>query len=178
MTAPAPELHRPLALGQIPPGGLAREIVATPAECTAVARRLMIPGVAALSCDFRLTPAGDGTVLAQGRLTARVTRECVITLELFDAEIAELFRVRFVPELQLAELQLAEVEDDLLDLEGDDEIGYAGSHINLGEAAVEQLALALDPYPRMPGATLEEGDEAEESTASPFSALARRAPRG
>ena len=41
--------------------------------------------------------------------------------------------------------------------------------IDLGEAAAEQLALALDPYPRAPGAVLEMEEEPE---AAPFAALA------
>lgn len=172
--APIPELHRPLALGQIPAGGLEREVVATPAECAAVAARLLIPGVIALSCRFRLAPAGGGVVVAEGDLAAKVSRECVVTLEAFDMDVAEHFRVRFVPEAELSDDDI-----DALDLGADDEIGYSGSHIDLGEAAVEQLALALDPYPRMPGAALDEAeDAAAKQAASPFAALARRAQRG
>ncbi len=41
--------------------------------------------------------------------------------------------------------------------------------IDLGEALAEQLALALDPYPRKPGAKLP--SEASDDGANPFSAL-------
>ena len=48
---------------------------------------------------------------------------------------------------------------------------------------MEQLALALDPYPRMAGATLpaatQDGmDSGEGAVESPFAALARRARQG
>jgi len=162
-----PELSRPVPLAQIG-AGTEREVVATPAECEAVAARLLIPAVSALSCRFHLTPAPGGAVVAEGQLRSRVTRECVVTLELFEAPIEEAFRLRFVPEEDLS-------DDDLLDVEADDEVAYHGTLIDLGETAVEQLALALDPYPRMPGAELDMPDDgADEAAESPFAALARR----
>jgi hypothetical protein len=45
-----------------------------------------------------------------------------------------------------------------------------GAVADLGEALAEQLALALDPYPRAPDAALP--PEAEEAPASPFARLA------
>lgn len=169
----APELHRPVPLTQIG-AGTEREVVASEAECAAVAVRLQIPAIAALSCRFRLTPETGGAILGEGRLAALLTRDCVVTLEPFEAEVAEAFRVRFVPAAQLAD-----VDDDApIDLDADDEVPYDGGLIDLGEAAVEQLALALDPYPRSPGAVLEgvpeEDGAASPFAASPFAALARR----
>ena len=172
--SPHTELQRPVSLAQICAPGTAREVIATAEECEAVAARLLIPAVATLSCRFQLTLAQEGMVLAQGALVARITQICVVTLEPFDAELREDFRIRFVPAGQLNDS-----EDDLLDLDSDDEVPYQGIHIDLGEATVVQLALALDPYPRQPGAVLPaatEDDDAGQS--SPFAALARRARQG
>ncbi|MGI4747246.1 MAG: DUF177 domain-containing protein, partial [Janthinobacterium lividum] len=80
-------------------------------------------------------------------LAARLTRTCVVTLEEFPVVVAEQFMVRFVP-AEPGDEQ-ADVE---LDLDADDDVPYDGTTIDLGEAAIEQLALALDPYPRKPGA--------------------------
>ena len=171
MTAPVPEMQRLVAIGQIGPAGLEREVTATPAECAAIALRLQIPAVAALVCRFRLMPMGDGVVAAEGHLVARVTQECIVTTDPFEADVEEAFRVRFVPEDRFVEPD----EDDLLDLGADDELPYPGHQIDLGDAAVEQLALALDPYPRKPGAELPDpADNEEASPTSPFAALARR----
>lgn len=54
--------------------------------------------------------------------------------------------------------------------ESDDEIPFEGNQIDLGEAAAEQLGLALDPYPRMPGAELPEAEADVEL--HPFARLA------
>ncbi len=169
---PHAELPHPVSLAQIGTPGMAREVVATAAECAAIAARLLIPAVGALSCRFQLTLAQGGMVVAQGTLLARVTQICVVTLEPFEADLHEDFRIRFVPADEIGD-----PADDLLELDADDEVPYHGIHIDLGEAAVEQLALALDPYPRIPGAELPAVD-GPDAAVSPFAALARRARQG
>ncbi len=161
-----------------------QEIVveADAAECVALAKRLGVPAVHALRCRFRLSGVdGQGRVSADGLLTATLTRVCVASLEEFDTELVEAFRVRFVP----ADLD-GEAEDSL-DPDADDDIPYEGTQIDLGEAAVEQAALAMEPYPRKPGVSLpgvEAVDAAPAGTddpdgqerPNPFAVLAKRTP--
>ena len=157
-----PEFSRPFAVDRLALSGLEQAVVADAQECRALAARLGVPAVLALSCRFRLTPGAARTVLAEGRLEARVVRECVLTLDEFETAVAEVFRVRFVPEEAL-------LEDD--DPDSEDQIALTGGVVDLGEAAAEQLALALDPYPRKPGSP---GPEEEPGAApSAFAALAR-----
>ncbi len=163
---PRPELYRPLAVDRVGPGGLAVEVRADDAECRALAARMDIPAVESFLCRFSLSALPGGIVLAEGDLQARVVRICVLTLDSFETVTEERFRLRFVP---------AGRESDDDDPEADDEIAYPGAAIDLGEAAAEQLALALDPYPRKPDATLPA--EVESAADSPFAALARRQPR-
>lgn len=122
-------------------------VVATPAECAALARRFGLPSIASLACRFRLAPSTKGAVHAEGELDALVAQVCVVTGEVFDATLRERFAVRFVP---------AGTENPEPDLEDDDEIPCEGGMMDLGEAAAEQLALALDPYPRAPGVPRED----------------------
>jgi len=140
-----PELHRPLPVARIGADGLNRVVEASPTECAALAARLGVPAVLGLTCRFDLKPGRDGVVAARGRLNARVVQNCVVTLDDFETTVAEDFTVRFLPEADQAEE---------LDLEADDEIPIRDGVIDLGEAAAEQLALAIDPYPRCPGAKL------------------------
>jgi uncharacterized protein YutE (UPF0331/DUF86 family) len=55
-----------------------------------------------------------------------------------------------------------------------DTVFYSGGAIDLGEAAAETLALALDPFPRSPAAAaaLKEAGVLSEEEAGPFGALA------
>ena len=164
-----PEFHRPLAVAAIGAGGLTREVVADAGDCAALATRLLLPAVAAVSCRFQLSREGrDGEiVVAAGRLLARVAQVCVISLDQFESEVDEAFRVRFVPD---------GTQDEDGDPESVDELPYAGASIDLGEAAAEQLALALDAYPRKPGAALPE-EEPATAAIHPFAALAGRRPQ-
>ncbi len=163
---PRPELYRPLAVDRVGPGGLEVEVRASEAECQALAARTAIPSVRELVCRFSLSAAPGGVLLAQAELRALVVRACVVTLDAFETVTEERFRLRFVP---------AGRQTDEDDPESDDEIAYHGGTIDLGEAAAEQLALALDPYPRKPDAVLPEADQT--GAESPFAALARRQSR-
>jgi uncharacterized metal-binding protein YceD (DUF177 family) len=154
-----PELSRPLAAERVGATPFSVHVEASTAECHALAARMRIPAVLALSCDFRLRREQGETIHAEGRLSARVVRVCVVTLDEFETEITEAFTIRFVPD---------GAESEEIDPEAEDEIPYAGKLIDLGEAAAEQLALTLDPYPRRPDATL---PESEAPAPSPFAAL-------
>jgi uncharacterized metal-binding protein YceD (DUF177 family) len=157
-----PELHRPLMLDRIGPNGLDITVDATPEECAALSRRMHLPAVQSLSCSFHLTRESDTVILVRGTLRAHITQSCIVSLEDFDAAVEDAFQVRFVPAGQ---------ESEEIDFDADDEIPYEGKEIDLGEAAAEQLALALDPYPRHPDAELPEVEGGAD--AHPFAALRR-----
>jgi uncharacterized metal-binding protein YceD (DUF177 family) len=163
MSDPAPEFSRRVTLDQI--GGVPseREIAATEAECAALAARFDLPALRSLQVRFRLRRDDGARVVAEGRLRAALVRTCVVSLEPFEVAVDETFRVAFVPEGD---------ESEVFDPQADDEIPYAGGAIDLGEAAAEQLALTLDPYPHKPGVALPE--DATSGRESPFAVLARR----
>ncbi len=162
-----PELHRPVALDRIGPQGMTVEVQAKPDELPAIAARLRVLELASLHCAFKLRRVGAATVEAQGVLRAEVTEACVVSLDPFSHDVQERFTVHFVP---------SGTEDDNPDPEAVDQIPYSAGAADLGEAAVEQLALALDPFPRKPGAVLP--DEATAETPNPFAALLTRRPSG
>lgn len=162
-----PELHRPLRWGLVGPSGRQERIVATAAECAALARRFGIPGIAAFEAVLSLSPDRDGAIRAEGRIEAAVTQSCVVSLEPVEQRVSAPVVLRFLP-------PGAEPDEDP---ESPDEIETDGDMLDLGEAVAEQLALALDPYPRHPDAALPpEATEApapEPPRPSPFAALAR-----
>lgn len=157
-----PEFSRMVVLDRIAARGADHTVEASPAELAALAERMVIPAVLSLRCTFHLTRERHDTILARGSLHARVTQTCVVSLEDFDTDVHEVFQIRFVP---------AGEESDDDDPDADDEIPYEGNAIDLGEAAAEQLALALDPYPRMPGVELPEEEPEPDVRPNPFAAL-------
>ncbi len=164
---PPPEFARPLPLYRLGQEESEHTIEANATECAAIAVRLRLPAVELLSCRFALRRDGD-RVAARGMLQARIVQECVVSLEPFETELREDFKVLFVP----AGTE-RENENDPLAI---DEVPCTAGVIDLGEAAVEQLALGLDPYPRRPGAALPEADRAAVSE-HPFAGLAPRRPK-
>lgn len=157
-----PELHRPMAIDRVGPAGLDVLVEANAAECSALAERMHLPAILSLRCDFHLEWDAAGALIASGHLKARVVQTCVVTLEDFPAAIDERFTVRCVPEGE---------ESFDADPAALDEITYRDGTLDLGEAAAEQLALALDPYPRALGAVLP--DIPEDAEENPFAALGR-----
>ena len=166
-----PELSRPLALTAVPAAGREERIEASPAECRSLARRFAIPAIDSLTAMLRLVPEAGGSVRARGLLEAAVVQTCVVTLDPVAQRVEATLDLRFVRQ--------GEALSD--DPEGPDEIEAEGGMMDLGEAVAEQLALALDPYPRAPGASLPDvfpdaPPEAEEppSRPNPFAVLRDR----
>jgi uncharacterized metal-binding protein YceD (DUF177 family) len=165
----APEFPRPVPLGLVGPEGRREVLEADEGERAALARRFGIPAVEHLRAELLLRPEADGAVRAEGRLAAAVVQLCVVTLEPVLQRVEEAVALRLLP----AGLEPSDEPDDEAD-----EIETRNGAADLGEAVAEQLALALDPYPRAPGAVLPA--EAEDPGEHPLAALAqlrRAAPR-
>lgn len=127
-------------------------ITATKEECEALAKRFSILAVEGLSAEIALTPAAGGRLLRlQGRLSADVVQACVVTLAPVPAHVEEEFSLAYSLE------PVRETENEIVvDFSSEDppEPVENGS-IDIGEAAAEHLALALDPFPRAPGASFD-----------------------
>jgi len=165
---------RKMKLGAVGASPVQRLIEADAGERAALAAQFGLPAIASLAGAFTLvSPAGSGSGVIEAtlNLAARLTQTCVVSLEPFDATILETASLRFIPASALREdAELAELDPE--SLEGPDELPYAGDVIDLGAALAEQLALALDPYPRKPGATLP--PDVSSSGGNPFALLAAR----
>ena len=143
---PEPEFSRPHRLDLIGAGESQVEIHAEPDERAALARRFGLAAIDALAARYALRRDAAG-VFAKGHLDARVTQSCVVTEEPVPATIDEDFAIRFVPEFEGGAADEVELSEDECDT-----VFYSGGAIDLGEAAAETLALALDPFPRSPHA--------------------------
>lgn len=168
-----PEFSRPLPVAQVGMSETTRTIEASPEECAAVAQRLGLPQLISFSATFRVTrQAGGDEYLAQGRLHARALRTCVVSLDEFTEPTDLVFTVRFVTE-ETSEDEALEAPYDYE--EGPDEVLYENDVLDLGEAAVQEYALSLSPYPRKPGAQLM---ELSQETGNAFAMLKNLPRRG
>ena len=147
-----PIFSRPVRATHIKDAPQTHVVTADEAERAALAALYNLPAIALLRGEFLLRHARGGIISATLRMQAKITQTCVVTLEPFEARIDEASELTFVPAATLPESEEAELDPETL--EGPDEIPYADDHLDLGAALAEQLALALDPYPRKPGAEL------------------------
>ncbi|WP_368415459.1 DUF177 domain-containing protein [Falsiroseomonas sp.] len=162
-----PEFSRPTRLGLDP-----REVAldATAPECTALAERFGILGIGSLSARIKLEPETGGSIRARGLLVAEVEQACIVTLDPVRQQVRARIDLRLLGEGDTP-------GDD--DPDSPDEIETSGGFVDLGEAVAEQLALALDPYPRAEGAELPAFDPPEEpepeqpAKPNPFAALGK-----
>ncbi len=165
---------RPIEVGAIGEGGRTERIVATEAECAAIAAENGLVAVGRFAADVDLRRLGGGLISLDGRLHSDVVQTCVVSLEPVPQKIDHAFRMSFAmagsDAASPAPRPGAEV---LVDPDSDQPDLLEGTTIDLGAVLLEQFSLALDPYPRAPGAALPadvapSGDRPE----SPFAALA------
>jgi uncharacterized metal-binding protein YceD (DUF177 family) len=168
----APVISRPIDVGAIPATGIERRFTANEAERAALARAYGLREVRAFAADLVATAAGRGSILVDGRVTAEIVQDCVVSLEPVEQAIDETVSVRFAPERAEDAGRSGEIEVDL-DAEDPPE-PLSGSSIDLGALAEEYFVLAIDPYPRAPGAEIpaKSGDDPDAESDSPFAALA------
>ena len=160
-----PELSRPIDLRQVIDRPVAIE--ANEEERKALARRFGLVRIDRLEAEVALAAEGEA-VNAKGRLRAALVQSCAVSGEDLAVAIDEPLALRFVPEAEVTEEEIELEESEL------DEIPYAGTSFDLGEAVAQSLALAIDPYAVGPNAEQARKDAGllDEGAAGPFAALA------
>lgn len=139
-----PELYRPERIDTIGEGERTVSLAADAEERARLAARFDLLAIDRLEASFAVRREG-GAIRATGRVTAAVVQACSATGEPLAAEIDEPVELRFAEET-------AADEERELDADTIDTLQIEGGAIDLGEAAAETMALALDPFPRAPGA--------------------------
>lgn len=162
------------------------DIAASAEECAAVAEAVALPGIAYLQAYFRVSPRAGGLVEVDGRVRAKVTQTCVVTLELFEEEIEQAVQLSFAPIADPIAEPRGRGGHDVIDVAPPTSVGgnddqedppdpIINDTIDLGDVAAEFMVLGLDPYPRKPGVHFDDtvvGDS-DEPAPSAFAMLAR-----
>ena len=159
----------PVAVAEIPEGGLHRELEASEAERQAIAGIAGLRELPRLVASFDLAHAGGGQVHVRGRVQGTAGQTCVVTLEPLTTEVDEDVDVMFSPEAAPAVPRTDAGDDDGLAEDPPEPI--VNGQIDLGALACEFLILGLDPYPRKPGAVFEPVIQPVDPADHPFAAL-------
>lgn len=166
----APLLDAIVRIDRLPATG--RTLVVAPDEAArqALAATLRLTAVEAFRADLTVAPLRGG-IRAQGRLSARIVQPSVVTFESVTQQIDEPIDRVFLPEAQSHKpTPGSEVFVDLDDEDFPDHID--GPEVDLSALLIETLALAIDPYPRREGESLDAlGIVPDETEAGPFASL-------
>ncbi len=171
-----PEFSRLVDIERLADDPSVHEIAASPGECAALARRFGLQAVRRLGATVTLSRMSRGAgargagIALSARLAAEVVQTCIVTLEPVEARVEDEFTLLYCPPEAAgreAEAVTITLDDALIE-------PLAGRHIDIGEAVAQQLGLALDPYPRSPGAQVDAPRPAalaEGGTNRPFGGL-------
>lgn len=161
----------PVRADGVPEGGRHVVIHADRATRDALARAAGLLDLARLDATFDLTRYGKGGLRVAGTVSASLRQACVVTLDPLDSEIEEAVDVTFVPGQDAANDADSALSLDVAAAAPEPPEPLVDGIVDLGAVATEFLLLAIDPYPRKPGAVF--ATPAAESTSEhPFAALA------
>jgi uncharacterized metal-binding protein YceD (DUF177 family) len=164
----ASEFSRPVEISRLPEGGTEMAIAATPAECAALARRFSLLALDWLEAALRLEWVAGRLLRLEAMLSAEVVQACVVTLEPVRSQVEDRFVLLYGTAAETSDVMMREDEEVLEPI--------VDGRIDVGEAVAQQLALAIDPFPRAPGAVAPSAPG--EGMASPFAALAKWRKKG
>jgi uncharacterized metal-binding protein YceD (DUF177 family) len=162
-------------LADISPAALDLTFTASPDERSDLAAANGLIAVNGLSASAGVTRDGSRGVSVEGRIIADIVQTCVVSLVPVEQHIDESFLVRFLeadarnrvpPRPPGGEVVIHADEPDPPEI-------ISGPWIDLGALVEEHFVLAIDHYPRAPGATLpaEAVDSDHAGRDSPFAAL-------
>ncbi len=174
--APLP-LSRPVKVDEIKLRGTPFSLKAEAHEKAGIATMLGLPSVESLEARYMLSRSGERVKL-EGTIEAAFHQTCTVSLDDFPVALDVPLKLDFAPQ-EPAEPRRRAAADDAGEIdievrlnEDDPPEPIADGVIDLGAVTLEFLALALDPYPRKPGAVFAE-PAPEEPPESPFAKLAR-----
>ena len=187
------EFSRPVGRDTLAEAGLGgagsrHEIEADAEERQALARRFGLIALDSLRARVAVAPAGgialgsgvpgDGALLRlSGELEADLVQACVVTLAPLRSRIVEPFEQLYSLAETAAPGTTAALEIEVAPEDADPPEPVGPEGIDIGELVAQQLAVAIDPYPRAEGASLEALRQAGVAPAAdagegPFAALA------
>jgi hypothetical protein len=160
--------HHLFDLGDLSQAGSTVAVEATGDELARLARWAGVEKVRALRGTVSLRRISQTRFEFEADLDADVVQSCVVTLEPVESHIARHIR----RDLQLAS-RARPVEGELTLAAGDDDVPETITSLDYDLAAplLEELSLAIEPYPRKSGVAFTAPAEPDDAPESPFAVL-------
>jgi Large ribosomal RNA subunit accumulation protein YceD len=167
-----------VSVARLPQNGMNLKLTANEKERRALAKAHELISVQSFTAELLIKKWRKDGVKITGFVRAEITQSCVVTLEPLTAQIEHVIDAVFVQEgSKLARPPLSADGEIVIDYDGADvPETFSGDAIDVGGLAEEFFGLAIDPYPRKPGAALEAALEdagADVPKPSPFASLVK-----
>ena len=154
-------------VARLPQKGLPVVIEADGRQCAALAAEYDLLSVESYRAELLVASWKRNGVKISGSVEANITQACIVTLDPVAAHIDEPVEALFLPEQSKLGREGFEGGGEIvLDADGPDSPEtFSGDTIDVGALAEQFFGLAIDPYPRKPGASLDAAgdDQPEES---------------
>ena len=171
MTRDATPFERPFNLGKL--GRAGAEILLTPqeTELKRLAHWAGVREVEAFRATIKLNRQAATRFSYDAELEAAIVQDCVVTLQAVRSVLAR----QIHRDLHLTDRTHAPAGPDVVidptSSEDDVREEITSPRYDLAGPLLEELVLAIDPYPRAPGVTFEVPPEPQAARASPFAVL-------
>lgn len=168
------ELSRPVIIEELPNHGRKINLLPTPEEMADIASRLDLIELSKLDGLITIRPEIGREISAHGEITASFSQACVVTGDPVEQTMTFHLERRYSEDA--SEFDDNEEDDESISAPmGDDLDPIKDGIVDLGEAAVEELALQIPPYPRAPDAEFNDIVEdlgEDDAKPNPFAKLA------
>lgn len=145
------EFSYPLKIDELGQGEQKYALKANKAQLQTLREILQVPEVKSFGADMKLIfQKKKGILEITGKVKAKLSLISVISLELFDKEYETDFKVVYDTNAKYEDIYQ---DDEDINLDLPDIV--VGGQIDLGDIAIEQLALILEDHPRQAGETFE-----------------------
>ncbi|MEO1251501.1 MAG: hypothetical protein AAFW81_04045 [Pseudomonadota bacterium] len=163
-----PEFSVIVNLSSLPKAGKTFSLAPSESERAAVAARLGSPRIDVFEGEVHIKATAQ-RIDVSGCVRAQMLRECVASLEEMDETVDDRFDLEFVRVDSAKDHGI--VEDDAVD----EPEPHSGDALDIGEILVQQLSLAMNPFPRKEGAESLARSYGGGASVTPFSAALRDA---
>lgn len=162
--APSSPVSFVVTVARLPQKGMPVRIVADEKQRARLAEGHDLLAVRDFRAELLVAPWKRNGVIVTGSVDASIEQACVVTLEPMEARISETIDQVYLPEdSKLGREGFHHAGEIHLDADGPDGPDtFSGDAIDVGALAEEFFGLAIDPYPRKEGASIEAPAEAED----------------
>lgn len=155
-------------LAALPAGGHEERLAVPPEIRASIAEWCEVDAVEDLTASFRLSRLSADEYALDAHFDASVLQTCIVSLAPLRSRVSRDFtrRYRVLPAVRArrpAQAAPAAADDEIEQLRG--------SSLDLAAPLLEELSLAIDPYPRAPGAVFSAPKDEDESRDGPFAIL-------